>query len=48
VPWAVAYEIRNVPAHGYFKVDLGVVWQTIEKDLPPLQAQVSRLRAEFP
>jgi uncharacterized protein with HEPN domain len=47
VPWAVAYEMRNVLAHGYFKVDLGVVWQTIMRDLPQLQAQVSRLRAEL-
>ena len=31
----------------FFKVDLGVVWQTIMRDLPQLQAQVSRLRAEL-
>ncbi len=47
VPWAVAYEMRNVLAHGYFKVDLGVVWQTIMRDLPRLQIQVSRLRAQL-
>lgn len=27
LPLASAYEIRNVLAHGYFKVDLAVVWQ---------------------
>ena len=47
VPWAVAYEMRNVLAQGYFKVDLGVVWQTIQRDLPGLHVQVSRLRAEL-
>ena len=25
VPWTVAYEMRNVLSHGYFKVDLAVV-----------------------
>ena len=37
VPWAVAYEMRNVLAHGYFKIDLEVVWKTIETDLPKLE-----------
>ena len=46
VPWAVAYEMRNVLAHGYFTVDLGVVWQTVKRDLPGLQEQVGKLRAQ--
>jgi hypothetical protein len=29
----VAYEMRNAVAHGYFKVDLGIVWKTIHADL---------------
>jgi 2-succinyl-5-enolpyruvyl-6-hydroxy-3-cyclohexene-1-carboxylate synthase len=36
-----AYDMRNVLAHGYYKVDLTVVWKTIERDLPYLQEQVS-------
>jgi uncharacterized protein with HEPN domain len=28
--------MRNAVAHGYFEVDLDVVWQTIVKDLPSL------------
>lgn len=44
VPWGFAYEMRNALAHGYFTVDLGIVWQTIQNDLPVLQAQVSKLR----
>lgn len=52
LPLASAYEMRNVLAHGYFKVDLAIVWQTLEKDLPELQAQTravietERLEAE--
>lgn len=33
LPLAVAYEMRNAVAHGYFKVDLGIVWKTIHADL---------------
>lgn len=31
-----AYEMRNALAHGYFKVDLEIVWRTIHNDLPEL------------
>lgn len=39
-PWDDAYWMRNVLAHGYFQVDLDIVWQTITVDLPLLLAQV--------
>jgi len=37
--------MRNALAHGYFTVDLAIVWQTIQADLPQLQQQVSALQA---
>lgn len=37
LPLSFAYEMRNALAHGYFKVDLGIVWKTIETDLLLLQ-----------
>ena len=43
IPWGVAYEMRNTLAHGYFNVDLEIVWKTIQTDLPPLAAQVASL-----
>lgn len=43
LPLLIAYEMRNALAHGYFKVDLQIVWKTIELDLPMIQAQVSKL-----
>ena len=42
LPLSFAYEMRNALAHGYFKVDLGIVWKTIETELPLLQRQVQR------
>ena len=47
LPLAVAYEMRNALAHGYFKVDLSVVWRTIGEDLPPLLRVVVALHAEL-
>lgn len=40
LPLAFAYEMRNVLSHGYFKVDLAIVWKTVENDLPALYEQV--------
>ena len=43
VPWSIAYEMRNALAHGYFLVDMEVVWRTIHNDLPGMAEQVRRL-----
>lgn len=42
IPWNFAYGMRNALAHGYFRIDQDIVWQTIQTDLPPLK---SALRA---
>lgn len=44
IPWGGAYGMRNAIAHGYFTVDLDVVWKTVCEDLPVLGAQVRALR----
>jgi uncharacterized protein with HEPN domain len=43
LPLLYAYEMRNALAHGYFNVDLAIVWKTIENDLPELQREVQAL-----
>jgi uncharacterized protein with HEPN domain len=45
LPLLAAYEMRNALAHGYFKVDLEIVWRTIERDLPPLRRQIETILA---
>lgn len=47
VPWAIAYEMRNALAHGYFKVDFEIVWKTIENDLPGLERQILLIRTQI-
>ena len=36
VPWRSMRGMRNRIAHGYFEVDLGVVWETVRTELPSL------------
>lgn len=43
IPLSFAYEMRNVLAHGYFKVDLDIVWKSIGKDLPQLHKQIKTI-----
>jgi uncharacterized protein with HEPN domain len=42
LPLSFAYDMRNLLAHGYYKVDLEVVWKTIEADLPNLKVLVEK------
>jgi uncharacterized protein with HEPN domain len=43
LPLKMAYGTRNALAHGYFKVDLHIVWKTVERDLPLLDARIKEL-----
>lgn len=42
LPLAFAYQMRNAVAHGYFKVDLEIVWKTVQNDLFGLYTQVQQ------
>ena len=36
IPWDQIIGMRHVLVHGYFEIDLDIVWAVIEKDLSPL------------
>lgn len=36
VPWSEMQGIRNVVVHEYFRIDELILWDTVERDLPPL------------
>jgi uncharacterized protein with HEPN domain len=38
LPWRQLVGMRNRMIHEYDRVDLGVVWETLQRDLPPLIA----------
>ena len=46
-PLKAALEMRNVLVHGYFGVDLEIVWRTIRTNLPPMRRQVEAIIAEL-
>ena len=48
VPWQVMYTMRNRVSHGYDKVDLEIVWKTIQSDLPDLHSQIQDVQDSVP
>ena len=42
IPWREVIGMRNRLVHGYDSVDLDVLWDTVELDLPPLITQLEK------
>ena len=40
VPWRRMVAMRNVLIHGYFDIDVDLVWSAAQNDLPKLEAQI--------
>ena len=36
IPWRDIVEMRNRIAHGYFDLNLKIIWDTVQEDLPGL------------
>jgi len=47
VPWRNIRGMRNRVAHGYFDIDMALVWQTVSGSLPQLIDELVRIRAEL-
>jgi uncharacterized protein with HEPN domain len=44
IPWRSMKGMRNRIAHGYFDINLDVVWDTVQTALPKLRAQWPAIR----
>ena len=43
IPWPEIVGMRNRLIHGYDEVDLNILWDTLEFDLPPLVATLQQI-----
>ncbi len=45
ISWQNAIRTRNRLIHGYFDINLGIVWDTVRDDIPPLIAELEKIIA---
>lgn len=48
IPWALVTAMRNILIHDYDDVNLDVVWNTTQDDLPPLIAKIDAYLTNHP
>jgi len=46
IPWKDIVGMRDKLIHGYFGIDLEILWETIQKDLPQLKIHILKLIEE--
>lgn len=42
IPWKQLYGMRNRIVHGYSGVDMNIIWDTIQEDLPKLKMEIEK------
>ena len=47
IPWKRVIGLRNVVAHGYFVVDLEIIWRIIKEQLPDLKSKIKVIFEEL-
>lgn len=45
IPWTDIAGMRNRLVHAYFDINLEILWQTVQQDLPPLVAALEKALA---
>ena len=46
VAWGEMRDMRNLVIHEYFGVDVDIIWNTIENDLPALISQLEQIQTD--
>lgn len=46
IPWQNIADFRNITVHEYFRVDLNIVWDVIQQNLPTLKQEIEAILQE--
>ena len=44
IPWREIIDMRNRLIHGYFDIDLDIVWKTIKDEIPPINEKLKKIK----
>jgi len=47
IPWSEMIGLRNLATHGYFKIDLTIIWDIITKDIPENKQSIQNIFNEL-
>jgi len=48
LPWTKMIGMRNVLVHGYFNIDLEIVWAVVENELLSIKEAITKIASETP
>jgi uncharacterized protein with HEPN domain len=43
IPWSGIAGMRNRLIHGYYDINLDIVWKTVKEDIPSLNAELEKI-----
>lgn len=48
IPWRDIIGLRNIISHAYYLIDIDIIWDIIQTEIPPLKTAIEQIQASEP